>query len=135
MTFKVKQRDIAKIVKKSKEPLQPVFEAIQNGIESVFMAKKKGICVNPYVKITFFYRANSDLFSNTITKLEKIEIEDNGEGFDEVNLDRFQSLFDTTKNFRNKGTGKLQIFHRFELYPFFKQPLPLKLTTEISHNF
>jgi len=22
-----------------------------------------------------------------------------------------------------------------ELYPFFKQPLPLKLTTEISHNF
>ena len=27
------------------------------------------------------------------------------------------------------------VFDVCELYPFFKQPIPLKLTTEISHNF
>jgi len=115
MPFKVKERDISKIVKKSREPLQPVFEAVQNSIESISIAKSRDSKItNPHIGITFFYSKNPDLFATGEMELERIEIEDSGEGFSDENLDRFQSLFDTSKNFRNKGTGKLQIFHRFE---------------------
>ena len=46
--------------------------------------------------------------------LDKVEIIDNGNGFNSRSLYRFKQLADRSKKLNNRGTGKIQIFHRFK---------------------
>ncbi len=43
--------------------------------------------------------------------LERIEVADNGIGFDDDNLARFETFLDRTKGFNNRGSGRVQYLH------------------------
>ncbi len=95
------------LIKKSSNPLTPIFEAITNSLES------------------FTQRSSNDNFSITVTlffkklttdelQLEQLCFVDNGAGFTEENYRRFREFFDKSKGFHNRGTGRLQYLHAFD---------------------
>jgi hypothetical protein len=93
-------------IKKSTNPLTPLYEAISNSIESLNLAKEP----NPELTITFHFKGLLD----SQKELEDIDITDNGEGFTEEAYRRFQDTFNCDKGFNNRGTGRIQYLHRFE---------------------
>lgn len=97
------------LIKKSKYPLTPLFEAITNSLESIsqreFLSNE-----DPLITITLHFTGLID----EVKELQRIEIEDNGVGFTEENYKRFKEFFDKSKGYDNKGTGRLQFLHRFD---------------------
>lgn len=99
---------ILNTVKKSSNPMQPIFEAFTNSLEAIDLIKNKkekgSITINCY----FTYDTIKDL------ELDKIIIEDTGKGFDDKEFERFLTFADTRKGYNNKGSGRLQLVHYFE---------------------
>ena len=87
-------------IPKSRRPLAPVFEAVSNALEAVadrrIVAKWTEQCE---VTLKFFF---TGLLPET-RSLERIEIADNGIGFDDTNYERFETFLDRTKGFNNRG--------------------------------
>jgi hypothetical protein len=109
--------ELKTIPQKSKNPLQPVYEAIMNSFEAI-EALGKG-------EINIEFNIHKDLFTDEDgkTKTKKcsfvnITVTDNGIGFNEKEFHRFYTLRDNSKNKNNKGTGRIQYLHCFETTEF-----------------
>ncbi|KYP13743.1 hypothetical protein [Flavihumibacter sp. CACIAM 22H1] len=98
------------LLKKSKNLHAPIFEAITNSFEAI-AAKEYKDDETPYIKINFYY--TTGLFE-VIKKFSHLEIIDNGIGFDEPSFQRYRTLLDKSKGFKNRGSGRVQFLHRFD---------------------
>ena len=98
--------------KKSTYPLAPVYEAITNALEAIL--QKHYIVEHPEITVTF-------AFNGLIEKdasFASVSIQDNGIGFNDDNFKRFETVFDKSKGYNNRGSGRLQYLHRFEKIEF-----------------
>ncbi len=97
------------LIKKSKYPLTPLFEAITNSLEAI---SQREYFDNEefFITVTLHFTGLID----EIKELQRIEIIDNGAGFTPENYKRFKEFFDKSKGYDNKGTGRLQFLHRFD---------------------
>lgn len=95
-------------IKRSKDPLIPIYEAMTNALESLSQrgSNKEEL---GQIDITLYFTGLIDC-----NELEQIDISDNGVGFTDENYNRFVEFFDRSKGYDNRGTGRLQYFHRFE---------------------
>ena len=99
-------------IKKSKNKLQPLFEAITNSLESLQLVEDQNFQKRIKIQILL----NKNLLSSEKEKFDFQEflIEDNGIGFTDSEFDRIVNLNDNRKGFLNKGTGRVQFLHFFE---------------------
>jgi hypothetical protein len=123
--------ELKTIPQKSKNLLQPVFEAIMNSFESIEVLGRGEIDIE--------FNIHKDLFTDEDgkTKTEKcsfvnISISDNGIGFNEKEFNRFYTLRDNSKNKNNKGTGRIQYLHCFEITKFISTYKDSKSTTKFK---
>jgi hypothetical protein len=123
--------ELKTIPQKSKNLLQPVFEAIMNSFEAIEVLGKGEIDIE--------FNIHKDLFTDKDgkTKTEKcsfvnITISDNGIGFNEKEFNRFYTLRDNSKNKNNKGTGRIQYLHCFETTKFISTYKDSKSTTKFK---
>ncbi|EGV36426.1 hypothetical protein [Neisseria weaveri] len=108
---------LEEIKKKTIEPLQPIFEAFTNALESIRILNSQNLSNNiKDSEIIISVYLISELFSQENKKydFQKIVIEDTGIGFNDTEWNRFITLKDNRKNFNNKGTGRIQFLHFFE---------------------
>lgn len=84
--------------------MQPFFEAISNSLEAT-LGSNDTITVRLQLRTTTIPDKYSFL---------SLEIEDTGIGFNDVNFERLQRLYDETKNCNNFGTGRIQYLHFFD---------------------
>lgn len=103
-------RGVLKGVVKASDPLQPLYEAFTNSIESIELRKRKGDHFSPRILVDFFF--NADIVGEN-TELVNMVISDNGIGFDDENFNRLQVFKDESKGFNNRGSGRLQLLHFF----------------------
>jgi len=96
-------------IPKSKNKLQPLFEALTNAIEAIKLSDNKD---KGEIEIRLSFK-NGNLFS--AKELVKIVFIDNGIGFNDENFDRFKKIYDTSKNFYNHGSGRIQYIHFFDV--------------------
>lgn len=96
------------LIKMSKNPLTPIYEAITNSLEA--LAQKGANDSHHEIEVTLYFGGLLDNFK----ELQQVDIVDNGAGFTEENWSRFKEFFDKSKGYDNRGTGRLQYFHRFE---------------------
>ncbi len=97
-------------VPKSRRPLAPIFEAISNGLEAIADRLKETESAEPgRITIRFFY--DTGLLPTEAKTLKRIEISDNGIGFDDRNYGRFATFFDRSKGYNNRGSGRVQFMH------------------------
>lgn len=101
-------------IPKSKETLQPVYEAFTNSFESL-KALPAGGMAKGEITISIFLNPGT---TPEDFIFDKIVIEDNGAGFNELNFDRFNRYKDSRKGYHNKGTGRIQFLHFFETSNF-----------------
>lgn len=98
---------IIREVKKSPNPLQPIYESFTNSLESI-----ESITIPNYKgKVTLRCYFLKDLYGGL--EFDKIIIEDNGKGFDDTEFNRFLTFKDSRKGFNNKGSGRIQFVHYF----------------------
>jgi hypothetical protein len=97
-----------RLLRKSTRPLAPVFEAITNGLEAIVDRQKAGALEPGRITVRFFY---TGLIPDESKTLERIEISDNGIGFDDENYKRFGAFLDRSKGHNNRGSGRAQFLH------------------------
>ena len=87
-------------IKKSKNKLQPLFEAITNSLESLQLVEDQNFQKRIKIQILL----NKNLLSSEKEKFDFQEflIEDNGIGFTDSEFDRIVNLNDNRKGFLNK---------------------------------
>jgi len=93
--------------KKSRNPLQPIYEAFTNSLESIILKEDKESSNSITVKM--FFRQN--LLNER--DFYKVEVDDTGVGFNNKEFKRFITYKDNRKGFHNKGSGRLQFIHYF----------------------
>lgn len=98
---------IIREVKKSPNPVQPIYESFTNSLESIESIKTP----NYKGKVTLQCYFLKDLYGGL--EFDKIIIEDNGKGFDDIEFNRFLTFKDSRKGFNNKGSGRIQFVHYF----------------------
>lgn len=98
------------LIKKANAPLIPLYEALTNSLEAL-ASKNFADLHKPEIVITFNFVG----LTNEDKDLDTIEIFDNGIGFTDENYNRFSEFFDKSKGYNNRGTGRLQFHHRFDL--------------------
>lgn len=108
----LKWSGILKGITKSQNPFQPLFEAFTNSLESIRMRQARKEIFHPYITIILNYNSNLE---NESTDLYSIKVIDNGIGFDYENFNRLKTFKDDTKGFNNRGSGRIQMIHSFEL--------------------
>ena len=108
-------RDSLRVIKKAPDPLTPVIEAVINSIDSI---QERRISDSKFkeaeVDVSWFFVTETTLANEKEFSLDKIQITDNGVGFRQENRNRFMQFANRENNRNNKGTGKIQIFHRFK---------------------
>ena len=107
--------NVIKGIKKNSNPLQPIFEAFTNALESLYALNKEinETSLKEYtICIRIYY--SSLLLPDTPHKLNKIEVEDNGIGFNDSNFERFLRYKDSRKGYNNRGSGRVQFLHFFK---------------------
>lgn len=108
------------LIPKSRRPLAPLFEAISNGLEAIVERRNRtGWNERGLISLKFYF---SGLIPEA-RRLERLEIIDNGIGFDDENFARFETFLDRTKGFNNRGSGRVQflhIAHRIEVKSHFE---------------
>jgi hypothetical protein len=97
-------------VKRSKISLQPVYEAFTNSLEAIRIKENQNQGYKGKIEIKIFSTQNTDS-SFTFSKLQ---INDNGIGFDDKEFKRFNTYKDFTKGFKNLGSGRIQYTHYFD---------------------
>ncbi|MCZ2204012.1 ATP-binding protein [Bartonella sp. A05] len=97
------------LIKKSKYPLTPLYEAMTNSLEAIAQRQRDETEPSEItVKLHF-----TGLLEQ-VKEISKIEIIDNGIGFTDENYARFIEFFDKSKGYNNRGSGRLQYLHRFK---------------------
>jgi hypothetical protein len=99
-------------IKKSKDYLQPIYDALTNSFEAIRMLKSKVDKGLITLKLVF----SEDLFSKEQNKydFQEIIIEDSGIGVNDTEFERLETLNDDRKGFQNRGTGRVQLIHFFD---------------------
>lgn len=98
---------ILREIRKSANPLQPIYEAITNSLESIELLDNPLNKGKLTIKVYFTKNLLNEL------EFEKIIFEDNGKGFDDEEFNRFLTYKDSRKGFSNKGSGRIQYVHFF----------------------
>lgn len=93
-------------IPRSRRPLAPVFEAVSNSLEAIAERQQK-ISEPGRIILRLYYTGLLD----EERSLERIEIEDNGVGFDQDNYERFGTFLDRSKGYNNRGSGRVQFLH------------------------
>ena len=109
----VSYEGILKHFKISDIHLQPLFEAFTNSLEAIKLLKiRRGI--NLKGKIIVRYHIQKNLLPDVNPhEFLRLEVEDNGIGFDDEEFERLKALNDEGKGFHNKGSGRVQFLHFF----------------------
>lgn len=97
---------VLRLIPASKVTLSPLYEAINNSIESLNF---RDVPEGKKIEITLNF---NDLDSQNII-LNDMKVVDNGDGFNEDSYARFKQILDKSKGYNNRGTGRLQYIHRF----------------------
>lgn len=106
--------EIPTIRKKKDTPLQPVFEAITNSWEAI-REKYTDEHINlGHIKVSIYHISNALSEAESMFDFEKFCVSDNGQGLDDKSYSRLINLRDDSKNFLNKGTGRIQYVHFFD---------------------
>jgi len=106
-----------KRIKKEKNPLRPIFEAFSNSWESF----GNGIKDYSDKKIDIILDLNKIELQMDVPQhygFDKITVKDNGWGFTNKDFSRFLVLDDDTKGPANKGAGRMQYLHFFNITEF-----------------
>lgn len=103
-----------RLVKKSDDPFAPLKEAITNSFDAIKGRLNTGQKFNPHISLKMFFKTQKNAANEEEKWLESIEIVDNGIGFIKDWFKRYTDLAENTKQMNNRGTGKLQMFHRFK---------------------
>lgn len=105
-----------KAIRKSGNPLQPVYEAFSNAWESLVERFHKEHLNLGEIQFKFYYTVGlfDDDKENKTTVLDKIVCVDNGIGINPKSYQRLLTLRDNSKSTRNKGTGRIQFAHYFD---------------------
>lgn len=90
-------------IRKHGSYLQPMYEAISNALEATHGA---GDLITVRLRLQRLLNDSNEFLS--------MEIEDTGTGFDEENFGRLKRLYDESKDFNNRGTGRIQYLHYFD---------------------
>ena len=97
-------------IKKSKTALQPIFEAFTNALEAIKIKSKFNTNFIGKIEIRI------DASENTLQShdFNSLQISDNGIGFTDIDFSRFNTFKDSTKGFKNIGSGRIQFVHYFD---------------------
>jgi hypothetical protein len=99
------------LIPRSKYPLAPLYEAITNSLEAISQkSKNEGIPQEETIEVKLYFTG----LIQEVNELDKIEVSDNGTGFNDENLGRFETLLDKSKGYNNRGSGRIQYLHRAE---------------------
>ncbi len=97
------------LIPKSKYPLAHIYEAITNSLESISQrAMNETDFSAGVIEVKLYFTG----LIKEINELDKIEIFDNGAGFNDENYGRFETLLDKSKGYNNRGSGRIQYLHR-----------------------
>lgn len=101
-------------IRKSRNVLQPLYEAITNSLESFMILNKQlnKIQLDDYTLTLRLYKRKGH--TDNFLFFQKLVVEDNGVGFDTENFERLTRYRDNRKGFNNKGSGRIQFVHFFE---------------------
>lgn len=103
-----------KSIKKSKDSMQPLYEAFTNSWESIRLLNIEDISQEQIIFRLYFIE-EKDLFNTKKTYvLNTFEIEDTGIGLTTDNFDRITRFKDDSKGFNNRGSGRIQFLHFFK---------------------
>lgn len=104
-----------KTIKKKKDVVfQPIFEAFANAWEALIQKYTIEYLCNGRLSINVYLRRTLDIDEAPICDFEKITVVDNGIGVNDESYRRLINLRDDSKNFSNKGTGRIQYIHFFD---------------------
>jgi hypothetical protein len=113
---KISLNSACSLIKKSNDHFAPIREAVANSLDAIKQRQDIDKNFIPLVSVAINIESKKLLLNEAEDikfSLNSISIEDNGIGFTSENLSRFKNLADNSKNLNNRGTGKIQIFHRF----------------------
>ena len=111
---KINIENSCNLIGKAKDVFAPIKEAITNSLDSIVV--KQQDCESdftPLITVSVYFLTDTNTYGEEVPSLNYITIEDNGTGFTAENLARFKELASSTKALNNRGTGKIQIFCRF----------------------
>lgn len=97
-------------ISKSEDPLQPIYEAFTNSLESINLSKASKS--KNYITVRLYFTKN--LLAGC-EDFDSLEIEDSGIGFNEKEFNRFIDLHDKSKSSLNLGSGRVQFLHYFAI--------------------
>lgn len=103
-------------IHKSRNPLQPVYEAFCNAWEAIIENVTTDFLSRGKITMSFYY--DKGVFDGDNSSLNHIVVSDNGIGVNQRNFDRVITLRDSSKGISNKGTGRVQFLHFFDTTTF-----------------
>ena len=101
-------------IRRSDRLFQPLYEAITNSMESIAEHFNFDKLNHGAIKVKLYVKSNLFSKENKTYDFEKIEVIDNGKGFDNEGYRRLIDLRDNRKSKLNKGTGRVQFLHFFK---------------------
>jgi hypothetical protein len=110
---KITLEDSCRLIGAASDAFAPLKEAITNSLDAISQRHEIGDVFIPVISVSIHFIASENLFGEGTSKLDFISVEDNGIGFTASNLERFKEFGGNTKGMNNRGTGKIQIFCRF----------------------
>lgn len=100
---------LIKSIKKSNDPMQPVYEAFTNSIESIEpLGLERGKII---LRLRLINEKRTD--GNRVI-FHSFQIEDIGIGLDQTNFERVTCIKDDSKSANNRGSGRIQFVHFFK---------------------
>jgi len=111
---KITIRNSCSLIGKAKDIFSPLKEAITNSLDAIAQKQKTKNHFSPTISVSIHFKSTKDLYDSETKSLDFISVEDNGIGFTTDNFSRFKTLAENTRGFNNRGTGKIQIFWRFD---------------------
>jgi len=96
-------------IKKNRNALQPIFEAITNAFEAIRIKER---LLNYTGEINI--KINASETTTEKPEFHSLSVSDNGIGFNEEEFERFNTYKDYKKGFHNLGTGRLQFTYFFD---------------------
>ncbi len=106
--------ELRTIKKKADSQLQFLYEAFMNSWEAIVEKFTPDHINLGRISIGLFLKENLLSKQTDVFDFDRIEIDDNGIGLNEVNYSRLLTLRDESKKMSNKGTGRIQYIHFFD---------------------
>lgn len=103
-------KGVLRDIKRSKISFQPIYEAFTNSLEAIKIKFRTNPGYKGGIRIRIYSIQNTD----ESLSFSRLEIEDNGIGFNDEEFNRFITYKDFTKGFKNLGSGRIQYVHNFD---------------------